>query len=266
MKFSFGESKGPFVEIDVDPEITRDELKSRLINEHGFKDGNYMFICGGKFLKGEKPLKDVKERSRIVLYIKAPKKAEAPEKPVTQSQPSEAPRPAPAPPQPARQPSPQPARQPSSQPAPARPPFPGQQPTQQELMQTIIKSLNLEKLYNPENNIWDHTATLAQITEIVNTNPSHLYQIFLSHVFHGIPGTDPAYIINTILLLLDIQAADFSPCQDDIKAKEESMSKPQREIYNSLVKEFDNKDKMAIIEALENASFNKDEAIKTLKA
>ena len=265
MKINFGEAKGPFKEIEVDPEITADALKTKLIKEFGFREGSYTFIFSGKVLKGDKPIKDIKEKSRVIVFIKSAKPAEPAktEKQETPKQEAKASQPAPQA-APEQRPAPQQQR-PAPQVRP-QPQIPGRQRVSTaELIKTVIKALKLENIYNPENNIWDHTAKLAQVTDIVNNNPSHLYQIMFNTLFNTIPGADQSYISNVICLLLDIQVADFNPCQSDVEAKVESMSKAQREIYHSLVSEFKDKDKMKIIEALESTSFNKEEAIKALK-
>lgn len=58
------------VEIDVDPNVTSEQLKVILMAKYGFQMGEYRFVYGGKIIKEKYPLKSIPERSLIIISIK----------------------------------------------------------------------------------------------------------------------------------------------------------------------------------------------------
>ena len=262
----FSEQKGAPKEVEFDPETTSDnDMKKILMTKYGFKDGNYLFLYSGKALKGQTPFKNIKERSRIIVFIKPLKtQSEKPSTNSTAAQPAPAQTPQTAP-IPQRQP-PTPRPQPQPRPSPQQQQNP--QLTQQQVLQNkiadLIKLLNIDRLYDPENRIWEHTAKLAEIAEIVNQNPSLLQTLRYYMTRDQIPGVAATYLHNAILLLLDIQVADFMPCESEANAKYETLSMENKAIFDALVSQFNDREK--VMQVLEETSFNKDEAIKKLSS
>ena len=283
VRLSFRSQQGIKAICDVDPNISAESMMEILVSKHGFPEGAYKFLYSGKVLNDQTPFKDIKENQQIIVFIKQKQNTQTASNPsttTTQTQQNQqqtpAPKPQPQQPPPQQQ---QQQRQPTPRPVPQaqqRPPQrPGQQtrpgqprmPTPEELdraFNEILTSLHLENIYKPENQFWENPTKVAEVTELINQNPCLLHHIVNSIDKVRVPQVYNPYVINTIFLLLDIQQNDFLPCQSDFDAKYDSLSKNQKTIFDEIRSQYKDKDKDAIMKALEETAFNKDEAIKQL--
>jgi hypothetical protein len=58
--------------LDVAPTTTLDDIRLRLITEHGLPSGRYRFVIGGRQLDPANPFKSIPEHSRIIVIIALP--------------------------------------------------------------------------------------------------------------------------------------------------------------------------------------------------
>ena len=268
VKIVFSDRKDKKAELDVDVNVTVEEMKEILVSKHSFPDGVFRFIYKGKILQNPTPFKDVKEKDQVIVFIKAKQQQTQPPAAETAPKAENAPKPQVQPPQ--RQPTPRPAvhnpQRPQTQ--PQQPQRPNQQVSREADLNrefnNLVASLHLENLYKPENQFWENTSKIAEISEIINQNPSLLQELIAQLDAELIPNVYVPYINNTILLLHDVLQSDFLPCQSDFDAKYDSLSKAQKTIFDELLRKYNDKEK--VMDALESTSFNKDEAIKKLSS
>ncbi|OHT01505.1 hypothetical protein TRFO_31654 [Tritrichomonas foetus] len=197
MKLIVQKVKESGIEIEVDPKATIEDARDILIKKHNFPQGQYTFIFKGQILKNPEPFSSLKEKSRLIVYIKEIKQQPAQQQtaqpnPQTQSQPTAQ--------NPAQGSGPQANQQQNPQMNQQMNPQLNQQLHQRQ-QQMIEQTTNvvrsafdltmMSQVYNQQNNFWNHQSETAQVAQLLE-NPSNIdialefLQEHFSSTFHHI--------------------------------------------------------------------------------
>ena len=203
MKIVFIQPKKTTQELEIEPTISAQECKSILIDKYQWPPGEYKFIYNGKILSSSAPFEKISPGSHIIVFIKATPQRQnsntsqlsssanslpstqssTPSQPLSSSQPvqpsgpglglgPQGPRLAPQGPRLGPQGPRLGPLGPGMGPGPrgtATVTITRDQVTQ--LIQNHLRNCNVEQMYNPEHNIFQHPEALANIEQIVFNNP-----------------------------------------------------------------------------------------------
>lgn len=169
MKILFQNSKNKqFTTLEIDPQATVESVRDELKGKHNFPDGAYSFIYKGKILRNPGPFSSLEENAKVIVYVKA----EEPKPP--ENIPEE-----------------------QANPFQQRPQIQTQQQRQQALQrneQQVLDRIRLiltsametnlvEKVYQPENNFYDHPKEVYEISQMLDETNSALISEFLARHF-----------------------------------------------------------------------------------
>ena len=206
------------LEIEVEPKSTIEDAKEKLISQHKLPQGRYNFILHGRILKNPEPFSSLKEKTRLILYIKKETKP----RPDPEALEAEE----------AQQQQQQQQQQRGNQ---------SQRNNQQAQLDQLVQALRsgcetvfMEHLYNNDYNFWNHPQELSEICDIIQTNAGSLiFSNFLlnhfSHIFRYI-NISPQLIFD----LIGIRNPPRIYNPNENRAIIETFSNAQRQAFNRL--------------------------------
>lgn len=239
MKFFFKQPNDEARELEVDPDITADELKIILMSKLNFPAGVYRFCYLGKIISSKTPLSGIREGSIVVCAIKQPKNLtiERPKKTFKffsdfydiAPNPQETIKLA------------EKLKSGTKNPEPAievhEKQFRDLSPEEENSIESALKILAVDKAYSMS--FWDYPEKAAQFAKVMNQSQGllmiadyYLSQHFSSSIVHaeGMPGHAP-------LLLTGIQLPRRLDVSNDFEAALLSLSNKQREDFERIKRE-----------------------------
>ena len=232
--FQFASTK-ELHEEEIDPNASIEQVRDMLKSKYTLPDGNVFFIHGGSFLRNPQPFSKLKERAKIVIYVKkiVPKPAEE-----TNQEIAEAPR----------------------QNTTTRP------PTDEEMIQhftpileNIIQMTFLENAYNPEYVFWNCPREVYEISQLLN-NHTVSFSILQDFVSSHYPFILEVFKIPQTFFfdIIGFKYQTITNVISDLEADLQQLSNAQYSSYQRLLKL--GLDKQLTYNKFKECGFNEEQA------